>query len=132
MTVRQRLAAALVLTGAGVLVLALPDGVEGPRLVTFGPGHGPSRLDLIGIALLAPGASWLLVTLVRALPSLEYTPRVLLGLGGAGGLGLGLLLASSFAGFAGWWAVGALTLSAVELILVAMVWRGRGASAAHR
>ncbi|MEU5788250.1 hypothetical protein ABZ754_11015 [Micromonospora purpureochromogenes] len=124
MSVRRRLAASLVLTVAGVSILALPDSVEGPRLFEFGPGHGPSALDMIGIALLTPGASWLLVTLVGALPLLEYTPRVLLGLGGAGGLGLGLLLASVFAGFTGWWVIGALTLTAVELVLFARVWRG--------
>ncbi|WP_146605661.1 hypothetical protein [Micromonospora craterilacus] len=123
MSVRHRLAAALVLTVAGVLVLALPDSLEGPRLVEFGPGHGPSTLDLVGIALLTPGASWLLAMLVRALPSLAYQPRTLFGLGAAGGLGLGLLLASVFAGFTGWWAIGALTLTAVELVLLARLWR---------
>ncbi len=123
MSIRHRLAVALGLTVAGVLVLALPDSLEGPRLVEFGPGHGPSALDLVGIALLTPGASWLLVMLVRAVPSLEYTPRTLLGLGAAGGLGLGLLLASVFAGFTGWWAIGALALTAVELVLLARVWQ---------
>lgn len=125
MSVRLQLTAALLLAVLGVGVLALPASLEGPRLVEFGPGHGPSTLDLVGIVLLTPGGMWLLAVLVRALPSLGLTPRALFGLGCAAGLGLGLLLASVYAGFTGWWAIGAAALALTELVLIVGVWRGQ-------
>lgn len=117
---------ALLLAIFGVGVLSLPASLEGPRLVEFGPGHGPSTLDLVGIALLTPGGMWLLAILVRAVPSLGLAPRTVFGLGCAAGLGLGLLLASVFGGFAGWWAVGAVALALTELVLIVAVWRRHG------
>lgn len=126
MSVRRQLLLALILILAGVGVLALPASLEGPRLVEFGPGHGPSAVDLVGIALLTPGGFWLIAVLVRAMPSLGLAPRVLFWLGCAAGFGLGLLIASAFAGFAGWWAVGAVLLALAELWLVAVTWRRYG------
>jgi hypothetical protein len=61
--------------------------------------------------------------LLRVLPSVGYPPRVLFGLGAAAGLGLGLLLASSFGGFARWWAIGAAVLTVIELVLLVAVRR---------
>jgi hypothetical protein len=44
---------------------------------------------------------------------IQRHPGLSFGASLAGGLGLGLLFASVFAGFSGWWAVGAVLFTAV-------------------
>lgn len=120
---RRKYALALALVICGVGVLALPGSLEGPQIIHFGPGHGPSLLDLAGIALVAPGGTWLLALIVSALPSLNLSGRGLFGLGAAGGAGLGLTLASVFADFGAWWIVGLSLVTLVEAVLLIKVWR---------
>ncbi|NUT37856.1 MAG: hypothetical protein HOV79_32825 [Hamadaea sp.] len=123
MPVRRQLVIAALLIVAGVAVLALPASLEGPRIIRFGPGHGPSLLDLAGIALVVPGGLWLLAVLLRGLPALGLSARALFGLGVTGGVGLGLTVASVFGDFAGWWAVGLGAVTIVEVFLLTAVWR---------
>lgn len=123
MPVRRQMVIAALLTLAGVAVLALPASLEGPRIIRFGPGHGPSLLDLAGIALVVPGGLWLVGLIVRALPTLGLPGRASFGLGAVAGLGLGLTVASVFGDFAGWWAVGLAAVTIVEIYLLAAVWR---------
>ena len=120
---RRQTVLALVLVACGVGILALPATVEGPEVIHFGPGHGPSLLDLAGIALVTPGGLWLLTLLVRGLPALRLPTAGVFGLGAAGGIGLGLTIASVFAGFSAWWIIGLGLLTAVEAYLLVKVWR---------
>ena len=102
----------------GVGVLALPDA--GPRLVAFSEAHGLTLLDTAGVAMLLGG--WV--------PVLRRASAGRQAAGGAAwaprsrwpafvaGLGLGLLIASVFSDFAGWWAVGAGLLVAVQLVVL--------------
>jgi hypothetical protein len=123
MPVRRQIILAALVVAVGVGVLALPAEWEGPQVIRFGPGHGPSLLDLAGIVLVVPGGVWLLTLLFRALPALSLSARAIFGLGAAGGGGLGLTLASVFGDFRGWWIIGLAAVSLVELFLLAQVWR---------
>jgi hypothetical protein len=106
-----------------VLILFVPAGVEGRVVVPISDGHGLSAVDLVGAVILALGATWLEVIVVRRLPYLALPPRALFGLGLLAGLGLGLIVASMFAGFFWWWAVGASAVGVVLLILVPLTAR---------
>ena len=106
-----------------VLILFVPAGVEGRVVVPISDGHGLSAVDLVGAVILALGATWLEVIVVRRLPYLALPPRALFGLGLLAGLGLGLIVASVFAGFFWWWAVGASAVGVVLLILVPLTAR---------
>jgi len=120
---RRSYALALLLAACGVGVLALPASLEGQQIIHFGLGHGPSLVDLIGIALVIPGGTWLLVLIIRGLPSLRLPPAALFGLGALFGAGLGATLASVFAGFSAWWIVGLVLLTAAEAVLLTKLWR---------
>jgi hypothetical protein len=120
---RRQSALAILLVACGVGVLALPSSVEGPTLIHFGPGHGPSLVDTFGIALAAPAGMWLLALIVRGLPTLRLPAYALFALGTAFGAGLGLTIASVFADFGAWWIIGLSALTLVEAVLLAKLWR---------
>jgi hypothetical protein len=107
---------ALVLLGAALL--AVPGSSEGSVLVPISEGHGLSAVDAVGAGLLAVGGTWLEVLVIRRLPRLGLSPRVLFGLGLAAGVGVGLVVASVFSGFFWWWAIGAAALGVVVVVLV--------------
>jgi hypothetical protein len=121
--IRRKCVLAIALVISGVGVLALPSSLEGPQIVHFGPGHGPSLVDMVGIALVVPGGIWLLALIVGALPSLDLSARSLFGMGAAGGAGLGLTVASVFADFTAWWIVGLSLVTLVEAVLLITMWR---------
>jgi hypothetical protein len=112
---------ALVLLGVGLL--AVPGSSEGAVLVPISEGHGLSAVDTVGAGLLAVGGTWLEVLVIRRLPRLGLSPRVLFGLGLVAGVGVGLVVASAFSGFFWWWAVGAAVLGLVILGLVVRMLR---------
>ncbi|MET8267921.1 hypothetical protein ACPXB5_19640 [Micromonospora arida] len=120
---RRQVHTAALLIVAGVLVLFVPAGDEGRVLVPISEGHGLSAVDGIGAGLLALGGTWLEVLVVRRLPYLALPPRALFALGLLAGLGVGLLVASVFAAFFWWWAVGAATLGIALLVLVPLTAR---------
>lgn len=120
---RRQVVAAALLIVVGVLVLFVPAGDEGRVLVPISDGHGLSAVDGVGAALLTAGGTWLEVLVIRRLPYLALPPRALFALGLLAGLGVGLLVASVFAGFFWWWAVGATTLGLAVLVLVPLTAR---------
>ncbi|MET7671665.1 hypothetical protein [Micromonospora luteifusca] len=120
---RGQVATTALLIVAGVLVLFVPAGGEGRVLLPISEGHGLSAVDVVGAALLAVGATWLEVLVVRRLPHLALPPRALFALGLLAGLGVGLLIASVFSGFFWWWAVGAAAIGVAVLVLVPLTAR---------
>ena len=44
---------------AGIAILALPAGLEGPPLLPISPGHALSLVDAAGVVPLAAGLTWL-------------------------------------------------------------------------
>ncbi|NUO60607.1 MAG: hypothetical protein HOV78_28405 [Hamadaea sp.] len=123
MPVRRQIVVALLLTMCGIGILALPARIEGPEVIHFGPGHGPSLVDLAGIALVTPGGLWLLWIIYCGLASARLPSGALFGLGAGFGLGLGLTVASVFADFPGWWTIGLAMVTLIEIFLIAGVWR---------
>lgn len=115
---RSQVVLCAVLALAGIGLLAIPAGGEGRVLVPIGEGHGLSAVDAAGASLLAVAATWLEVLIIRRLPNLALPPRALFGLGLLAGLGIGLVIASSFSGFFWWWTVGAAALGVALVILV--------------
>ena len=99
----------------GVTLIALPD--RGRRLFSFSPAHGPSLVDGIGVIILVAGwvvplvAIWKARALLGARAS-RRGARLALFLAGAG---VGLLTASVFGQFEGWWAIGAVTIALVQV-----------------
>jgi hypothetical protein len=122
---RAQLVTCLAILGAGVAALALPASGEGRVLVPISEGHGLSLIDAVGAGLLVIGGSWLEVLVVRRLPHLAFSPRVLFGLGLLAGLGIGTVVASVFSGFFWWWAVGAAAVAIAATVLVARMLRTR-------
>jgi hypothetical protein len=122
---RTQMAICAVLVAVGVGVLAIPAAGEGRVLVPISEGHGLSAVDAVGAALVALAGTWLEVLVVWRLPDLGLPPRALFGLGLLAGIGVGLMLASVFAGFSWWWAVGAVALGVAAVILVARSAAGR-------
>ncbi|MCP2323741.1 hypothetical protein HDA40_002248 [Hamadaea flava] len=123
MPVRRQIVVALALVLCGIGILALPAGLEGPRVIRFGPGHGPSLLDLVGIALVTPGGLWLLYVIFSRLAAVRLPSGALFGLGAGFGLGLGLTVASVFADFSAWWILGLSLVTLIEIFLIAGTWR---------
>jgi len=99
------------LVALGIAILAAPSQWEGPMLVPISPGHGLSMLDMFGVAPILIGTGWLYYGLwqkrQRVFESIQKSPQA----GSLGvfiaGLGMGLLIASSFSAFFWWYAVGA-------------------------
>jgi hypothetical protein len=108
---------------AGIAILALPAGLEGPTLLPISPGHALSLVDAVGVVPLAAGSTWLHAGLWRRRDRLAKWTRQRIGAAAgltfAAGLGLGLLLASAFSSFYWWWAVGAAMFAIAN---VAAVW----------
>ena len=110
---------ALGLLVVSLFLFALPADLEGPALVHISPGHAIAVLDAVAIAPLFVASALIYGGVWRARASLSDSirnrPGVSVGIVFAGGLGLGLLVASVYSGFFGWWAIGAalLTVAAV-------------------
>lgn len=110
---------ALGLLACSFAIFALPAHLEGPALLPISPGHAVAVLDAVAIipllaaSVLLYGGLW--TSRAHLLDSVRHHPERSLAIGFAGGLGLGLLMASVYSSFFGWWAVGAALLTAVLL-----------------
>lgn len=108
---------------AGVVINALPD--SGASIISLGSEHGLSGLDLVGVALLVGG--WLVVVAdiwrrrARVLDRVGAAERISAAFGA--GVGLGLLSASLFNEWSGWWLLGVALLVAVQLRALVLVVR---------
>ena len=114
------------LVALGIGLLAAPSQWEGPVLVPISPGHGLSVLDMAGVAPILFGMGWLYIGLGqrrgRILESVQKSPQMgSLGIFVAG-LGMGLLLASSFSAFFWWWAIGALLFGVVFIVALTVAY----------
>ena len=118
---------------AGIAILAVPAGLEGPALLPISPGHALSLVDAAGVVPLVAGSAWLHAGLWRRRARLAQWARqrtgAAAGLTFAAGLGLGLLLASAFSAFYWWWAVGAAMFAAANVAAVAAAAVGGRAAA---
>jgi len=118
----------LLLLAVSLVLFALPSDIEGPTLVRISSDHAIAAVDAIAIVplLVASGLLYWGVWSARARVGelAGRHPGRALGVGFAGGLGLGLLLASVFSSFVQWWAVGAVLFAAV--VVVAGFSAGRG------
>jgi hypothetical protein len=118
---------ALIAVALGVAVLALPARFEGPPLVPVSPGHALSLVDGLGVVPLVAGAAWLHAGLWRRRARLARWAGDRPGAGAAAsfaaGLGLGLLAASAFSSFVGWWAVGAVVFAGANAAAIAVAAR---------
>ena len=123
----------LTLMAVGLAVLAVPTRLEGPSLFIISAGHAPSLIDVVGILPLMAGAIWLHSGLWRRRASIERWLREQPALAAvclfAGGLGLGLLLASAFSAFFWWWAIGAVLFGVMHVPLVTAALRQQNHSA---
>ncbi len=112
---RSRIAWWMTASAIGGVLLALPDA--GNRLVGFSDAHGLTLLDAAGVCVLIAG--WLPAAAALWQRRDELAANVDHSARSAGlflaGLGSGLVIASAFADFAGWWAVGALLLASTQL-----------------
>ena len=113
----------LLLLCVALTLFAVPTRFEGSVVLPVSPGHGLSTVDLLAAVPLMAGATWLEVGLWRRRRTLlslaTRQPGTLAIWAFAGGLGLGLLLASAFSTFWWWWAVGA-ALFATMLVVAAV------------
>jgi hypothetical protein len=116
-----------VLLGISFLLFAFPSRLEGPTLIRISPDHAIAALDalataslLVATALIYRGI-WCART--RLLGFLQRHPGPACTALFAAGLGLGLLFASVFSGYAGWWAIGALLFTAILLAAASLAAR---------
>jgi hypothetical protein len=120
-------AAPLAAIGVGIVILAAPARVEGPVLVPISPGHALSLLDIVGVIPLLAGSAFVYLGLWKRRPRLYGFASQKPGIAAAsvfgGGLGLGLLIASSFSAFFWWWAVGAVLFGFTLVAAVAVAAR---------
>ncbi len=106
----------------GAAVVALPDSDE--RVFSFSRTHGPSLLDLLGVAILV--GSWLPVA--SLMPSLwrasgRASARAAAAIAVVGAVGLVVTIGADL----GWvWLVTAAALVIAQLILIADGWRLAG------
>lgn len=120
-SIRRRVLLWLLGSLFGALVIALPD--DGPRLFSLSASHGPSAVDLLGIAIMI--AAWLPVVL------LLWTNRAALRGGWAAAAGLlggigALMLSIAIAVDAGSeWMIGASLLIVAQLLAVAVIGTAR-------
>ena len=114
-----------ILVMLAIVLLSLPDQIEGPILIHISPGHALSLLDTIAMIPLLSGIAVLQLFIWRRRTVLaEHFRRnvpisVLVTF--AGGFGMGLLLASAFSLFLWWWAIGASLLLFVFLVLLSII-----------
>ena len=115
MRMRIRVAVWAIASAIGAALLCLPD--DGDRLVGFSDAHGLTLLDAVAVSILVLG--WV----PAALCLWERRDELLQSAGrstrnGAlfvAGVGSGLVIASAFADFASWWAIGAGLLTSIQL-----------------
>ena len=106
----------------GAAIVALPD--SGERVFSFSRTHGPSPLDLLGVAMLL--GSWLPIALL--LPSLWRATGAAAARSAAGIAVIGAAgLVSTIRADMGWmWLVAAAALVVSQIILIADGWRIAG------
>ena len=109
----------------GGAIVALPDA--SPRLFSFSQAHGPSAVEGIGILVLIAGWSAPLVAGWQRRDRIaEHAGTPALGVAlVALGFGAGLLVASVGSGYAYWWAIGAATLVAGQLLVARLTGKER-------
>ena len=104
-------------------LFALPADLEGPVLVPISAGHAIAVLDAAAIVPLVIASALLYGGVWRSRERLRESarsrPGVAVWLAFTGGLALGLLLASVYSGFFGWWAIGAALLTAAMVTTAA-------------
>jgi hypothetical protein len=117
------------LIAIALVVLALPDRVEGPVLVQISEGHALSVLDTVAVVPLIIASLWLKTglwqrrgALQRALAGAPERAGIALFVSG---VGLGLLIASAFSSFFWWWAIGAAVFGITVIIAVLVAVRAR-------
>ena len=114
--------APVALIALGLCVLALPARFEGRVLLPISAGHAITELDAIGVLPLVVGAVWIQVGTWRRRARLQRRarerPLFSAAMSFVGGVGLGLLIASSFSTFFWWWAVGAAIFGVVHTAVV--------------
>jgi hypothetical protein len=112
------------LLGVSFVLFALPSEVEGPVLLPISADHAIATVDAIAIVPLVIASGLLYGGLWRGRRRLMDAVRARPGAGlvgsFAGGLGLGLLIASVFSGISAWWVVGAV-LFTVTLVTIASI-----------
>ncbi len=112
---RLRVVLWMTASAIGAALLAMPD--EGERLVGFSDAHELTLLDTAAVGVLVAG--WLPVAAAvwrrrdDLANSVGRSTRS--GCLFIAGIGLGLVIASAFCDFGGWWAVGAGLLASVQL-----------------
>ena len=109
-------------SAVGAAIVALPD--SGERVFSLSRTHGPSPLDMLGVAILV--ASWLPVAV--ALPSLwrasgDVPARLSATLAVVGAPGLAITIATDMGPL---WLIAAGMLVAAQLIVIANGWRRVG------
>ena len=112
----------LILLVLAIVLLSLPDQIEGPVLIPISPGHALSVLDAVALIPLLCGTVFLQLFLWHRRDALvaQFKRNVPIGIliTSAGGFGLGLLVASAFSLFFWWWAIGAGLLLVVLFIVL--------------
>ena len=115
----------LILFILAIVLLLLPDQIEGPVLIPISPGHALSMLDSIAMVPLLCGTVILQLFLWRRRTVItdQFTRNLSIAIlvTFAGGLGLGLLIASAFSLFFWWWIIGAGLLLFVLVIVLRIV-----------
>lgn len=109
---RGALVAWFSLSALGVAVISLPD--RGGRLFSVSDAHGPSAVDMFGIALLLLGWSVFLAALWRARRAVAVARLPVLAVVVPSAVLLGW---SVLTDTGAWWVVGALGLVAVQVHL---------------
>lgn len=109
-SIRRATAVWLVASIIGVAIVMLPD--EGPRLLSLSRTHGPSAVDVVGIAVLVAGWSVFAVALWRARVAVGH--RMLPATMAT--IGLVSLLWFITRDVAGWWGVSVALLVAAQLM----------------
>jgi len=112
----------LILFILAIVLLALPDQIEGPVVIPISPGHALSVLDTVAMVPLLCGTVFMQLFLWRRRTVLieKFTRNVPIGIlvTFAGGFGLGLLVASAFSLFFWWWVIGAGLLLVVFFVVL--------------
>ena len=133
MPTSRRLLWALALIAASIAIFTVPAQWEGPVLLRISADHAIAALDAVAIATLFLASLVLYWGLwrdrLRLREVVQHSPGTTVAASFAGGTGLGLLFASVFSEFSGWWIIGAFVFSTV---VIAAAWSGgrRGNTAA--
>ena len=121
----RELSIGMILFILAIVLLLLPDHIEGPVLIPISPGHALSVLDAFAMVpfLFGAGILQLYIWRRRAVLIEQFVRNVPIGIlvTLAGGLGLGLLVASAFSSFFWWWVIGAGLLIVVFFITLRVI-----------